>query len=186
MKQCRGAHEIKTGKIKLKYGGERTTWAHGGEKTTWAHWHPFDSAYGDDMEANDYLITPDKQCKRLHDRSRWAIGQDGKIESAQCEDMVMTIKTSQTLANSDIVLAVSNELGWNQEWNTQSKSAILLMQNGKSSQEWNAIFASKCIGRMSNIFNAFVCLVHNLAPRLLLQTATTTTPFCLGFLALNR
>merc|ERR1712238_261925 len=47
---------------------------------------------------------------------------------------------SQTPSNSNIVLAVANELGWNQEWNTQSESAILLTQNGKSSQEWHSIF----------------------------------------------
>ena len=176
MKQCRSAHEIKTGQIKL---------IDGATETTWAHWDPFNTAYGDDMEANDYLIRPDEQCKTLHDRSRWAVGQGGKVKSAQCEDMVMNIENSQTPANSDIVLATTNELGWNQEWNTQSQSAILLTQNGKPSQEWNAIFVGKCVGRILNLFDAqkFDWLTI-LSCCLLLKMETMTTLFYLVFLAI--
>ena len=105
VKQCRGAHEIKTRKIKLKHGAKVE------ETTTWAHCDPLNTVYGDDTEANGYLIKPDKQCKTLHGRSRCAVGQDVKIKSAQCEDMVMKIKNSQTPAKLDIVLAVTNALG---------------------------------------------------------------------------
>ena len=123
-------------------------------ETTLAHWDLFNTAYSDDIEANDYLIRPDEQCKTLPDRSRWAVGQGGKVKSAQCEDIVMKIKNFQTQANSDIVFATKHELGWNQERNTHSESAILLTQNAKPSQEWNAIFVGKCVGRILNLFDA--------------------------------
>jgi hypothetical protein len=70
---------------------------------------------------------------------QWKINE-GSIESTLCEGMVMQLTLTATPSESSIVLGTKNDLGWNQQWSIKSTSAVLLPQNDKSSQEWNAVF----------------------------------------------
>ena len=65
---------------------------------------------------------------------------EGKIESALCEGMVMEIDSTESPSGSNIVLGTNSALGWNQQWTTKSTSAVLLPQSDSQSQEWKAVF----------------------------------------------